>query len=101
MYDIASIIASFLTPYMLNPTAWGWGAKMGFFWALCCATWTFFYLPEPKGRTYGEPDTMFEQGTKVPRPRLSVWRPEREGNVERKGDPYVVKKAAKDPNCCF
>ncbi|OTA05618.1 maltose permease [Trichoderma parareesei] len=65
MYNIASIIANILTPRMLNPTAWGWGAKTGFFWAgtaLCCATWTFFRLPEPKGRTYGELDTLFEQG---------------------------------------
>jgi SP family general alpha glucoside:H+ symporter-like MFS transporter len=49
---------------MLNPTAWNWGAKAGFFWAaLCflCLTWTYFRLPEPKGRTYGEIDVLFER----------------------------------------
>ena len=49
---------------MLNPTAWNWGAKAGFFWAvscLICVVWTYFRLPEPKGRTYGELDVLFEQ----------------------------------------
>jgi SP family general alpha glucoside:H+ symporter-like MFS transporter len=49
---------------MLNPTAWNWGAKSGFFWAgLCfiCLNWTYFRLPEPKGRTYGEIDILFER----------------------------------------
>jgi MFS transporter, SP family, general alpha glucoside:H+ symporter len=48
---------------MLNPTAWNWKAKSGFFWAgLCfiCAVWTYFRLPEPKDRTYGELDILFE-----------------------------------------
>lgn len=48
---------------MLNPTAWNWKAKSGFFWGgLCflCAVWTYFRLPEPKDRTYGELDILFE-----------------------------------------
>ena len=48
---------------MLNPTAWNWGAKTGFFWAGMCGIlllWTYFRLPEPKGRTYGELDILFE-----------------------------------------
>ena len=47
---------------MLNPSAWNWGAKTGFFWfgACClCLLWTYFRLPEPKGRTYGELDILF------------------------------------------
>jgi SP family general alpha glucoside:H+ symporter-like MFS transporter len=59
-----SIINTVITPYMLNPTAWNWKAKSGFFWAgICflCLTWTFFRLPEPKGRTYGELDILFER----------------------------------------
>lgn len=28
---------------------------------LCCAFWTYFRLPEPKGRTYAELDIRFEQ----------------------------------------
>ncbi len=49
---------------MLNPTAWNWKGKAGFFWAgMCflCFLWTYFRLPEPKGRTYGELDILFER----------------------------------------
>ncbi|KAF2157663.1 sugar transporter [Myriangium duriaei CBS 260.36] len=63
-YNISGLIANFLTPRMLNPSAWGWGAKAGFFWAgsiTLCIIWTYFRLPEPKGRTYGELDVLFEQ----------------------------------------
>ncbi|KAK4092215.1 hypothetical protein Purlil1_3468 [Purpureocillium lilacinum] len=63
MYNIVGIATNIITPLMLNPTAWNWGAKSGFFWAgtcFVCAVWTFFRLPEPKGRTYGELDILFE-----------------------------------------
>jgi SP family general alpha glucoside:H+ symporter-like MFS transporter len=63
VYNIIGIINGVITPYMLNPTAWNWGAKTGFFWAcicFCCLIWTFFRLPEPKGRTYAELDLLFE-----------------------------------------
>lgn len=62
-YNFWGIINNIWTPYMLNPTAWNWGAKTGFFWAGLCfilLTWTYFRLPEPKGRTYGELDILFE-----------------------------------------
>jgi len=65
LYNIISLITNTLTPRMLNPTAWNWGAKAGFFWAGSCAlciVWCYFRLPEPKGRTYGELDVLFEQG---------------------------------------
>jgi SP family general alpha glucoside:H+ symporter-like MFS transporter len=67
LYNITGIVTNVLTPRMLNPTAWNWGAKSGFFWAgscFLCFIWTYFRLPEPKGRTYGELDILFEQ--KVP-----------------------------------
>ncbi|OJJ45236.1 hypothetical protein ASPZODRAFT_143882 [Penicilliopsis zonata CBS 506.65] len=67
LYNIVGIITNILTPRMLNPTAWDWGGKTGFFWAgscLLCFIWTYFRLPEPKGRTYAELDLLFEQ--KVP-----------------------------------
>ncbi|KAH7039619.1 general substrate transporter [Microdochium trichocladiopsis] len=63
LYNVTGIATNILTPLMLNPTAWNWGAKAGFFWAgscALCALWTFFRLPEPKGRTYGELDVLFE-----------------------------------------
>jgi SP family general alpha glucoside:H+ symporter-like MFS transporter len=63
-YNIAGIINNIITPRMINPTAWNWGAKAGFFWAgLCfiCLIWTYLRLPEPKGRTYGELDVLFDR----------------------------------------
>jgi len=68
LYNVVGIINNIWTPYMLNPSAWGWGAKSGFFWAgwcFLCLTWTFFRLPEPKGRTYGELDILFENRVKA------------------------------------
>ena len=62
-YNLWGIVNQVWTPYMLNPSAWNWGAKTGFFWAGWCAlclAWCFFRLPEPKGRTYGELDILFE-----------------------------------------
>jgi len=64
LYNIAGIVTNIITPRMLNPTAWNWGAKAGFFWAgtcFLCFIWSYFRLPEPKGRTYGELDILFEQ----------------------------------------
>ncbi|KAM0276012.1 hypothetical protein ACHAQH_007182 [Verticillium albo-atrum] len=64
VYNMLGITTNVLTPRMLNPSAWNWGAKAGFFWAGTCAlcfVWTYFRLPEPKGRTYGELDVLFEQ----------------------------------------
>jgi SP family general alpha glucoside:H+ symporter-like MFS transporter len=65
MYNIVGIATNIITPRMLNPSEWNWGAKSGFFFAgtcFLCAVWTFFRLPEPKGRTYGELDVLFENG---------------------------------------
>ena len=58
-------MTNIITPRMLNPTAWGWGAKAGFFWAgtsLLGLVWSCGRLPEPKGRTFGELDELFERG---------------------------------------
>lgn len=63
LYNITGVVANVLTPHMLNPTSWNWGAKAGFFWAAAgkfCALWTYFRLPEPKGRSYAEMDILFE-----------------------------------------
>jgi SP family general alpha glucoside:H+ symporter-like MFS transporter len=54
----------FTTIYRLLICAIG-GAKSGFFYAGTCflsLVWAYFRLPEPKGRTYGELDVLFEQG---------------------------------------
>lgn len=65
LYNLFSIANGVVFPYMLNPTAWNWKGKTGFFWAgtcFLCLCWAFFRLPEPKGRTYGELDVLFETG---------------------------------------
>jgi len=66
-YNIGGIVVNVLTTYQLTPkpNGWGWSAKSAFFWAGSCAlciVWIFFRLPEPKGRTYGEMDVLFERG---------------------------------------
>lgn len=64
VYNVGAILLGVLTPRMLNPTAWDWGAKSAFFWAGCASilfVWVFLRLPEPKGRTYGELDVLFER----------------------------------------
>lgn len=63
LYNVGGIINNIIMPRMLLPTEWNWGAKCGFFWAgVCLLIWTYHYfrLPEPKGRTYGEMDVLFE-----------------------------------------
>ncbi|PVI04244.1 sugar transporter [Periconia macrospinosa] len=62
VYYIAKIICDVINPYMLNPTAGNWKGKTGFFWGACAAVffvWTFFRLPETKGRTFEELDILF------------------------------------------
>lgn len=67
VYNIAGIVTSIITPYMLNPTAWDWKAKTGFFWsgfAFVAAIWCWFELPETKGKTFAELDQLFHNGVK-------------------------------------
>lgn len=48
----------------MNPTAWNVKGKTAFFWgatALCMFVWSYFRLPEMKGRTYEELDLLFQQ----------------------------------------
>ena len=78
MYNVVGIITNVLTPHMLNPTSWNWGAKSSFFWAgICglCAIWIFFRLPEPKGRTYAELDMLFEEGISARKFRSTIVNP--------------------------
>ncbi|KAL2215171.1 putative transporter [Thermoascus aurantiacus ATCC 26904] len=65
LYNIVAIICGVLTPYMLNPGAWNWGNYAGFFWGgICflCVVYTYFRVPEPKGRSFAELDMLFERG---------------------------------------
>lgn len=65
LYNVVGIICNVLSPYMLNPGAWNWGNYTGFFWAgICflCIIYTYFRVPEPRGRSFAELDLLFEHG---------------------------------------
>lgn len=64
VYNIAGIVIAIIMPYMLNPTAWNWRAKTGFFWAgfaFIAAIWCYLEMPETKNRTFSELDLLFER----------------------------------------
>ncbi|KAL2810599.1 general substrate transporter [Aspergillus granulosus] len=64
LYNCFSIVNGVIIPYMLNVDAWNWRGKAGFFWgglALLCCVWSYFRVPEPRGRTYAEMDALFER----------------------------------------
>ncbi|KAE8406900.1 general substrate transporter [Aspergillus pseudonomiae] len=68
VYNILNLVTGIIIPYMLNVDAWNWRGKSGFFWGalcVCCLTWSFFRLPEPKGRSYAELDLLFERQVKT------------------------------------
>lgn len=61
-FYIWSIVFGVATPYMLNPTEAGWKGKTGFFYGGTCflaLIWSYFRLPEMKGRTYEELNILF------------------------------------------
>ncbi|KIW99541.1 uncharacterized protein Z518_11280 [Rhinocladiella mackenziei CBS 650.93] len=63
-YAVINVVANVLTPYQLNPSAWGWGAKSGFFWGGSCILgllFTYFVVPEPKDKTVAELDLLFKK----------------------------------------
>lgn len=63
-YNLIYIIIAVIQPFMINPTAGNWKGKIGFFWGgitILCLLWTYFRLPECKGRTYEELDLMFAE----------------------------------------
>lgn len=67
-YYISQIICNVVNPYMLNPTAGNWKGKTGFFWggtAFAFFLWTFFRLPETKGKTFEELDILFVRKVKA------------------------------------
>ncbi|GLI78594.1 hypothetical protein PoHVEF18_006913 [Penicillium ochrochloron] len=65
LYNVVAIVCGVLTPYMLNPGEWDWGNYAGFFWGgICflCIIYTYFRVPEPRGRSFAELDMLFERG---------------------------------------
>ncbi|KAL3467805.1 major facilitator superfamily domain-containing protein [Aspergillus heterothallicus] len=63
-YNMFIIMNGVIVPRMLNPTAWDWKRKTGFFWAgitVVLLMWSYFRLPETKGETFTEMDILFEK----------------------------------------
>lgn len=61
-YYIISVIAGVLQPYFMNPQAWNLRGYTGFIWgstAMLVFVWSYFRLPETKGRTYEQLDVLF------------------------------------------
>ncbi|ODQ69669.1 hypothetical protein LIPSTDRAFT_100465 [Lipomyces starkeyi NRRL Y-11557] len=74
----ANYLSSFLCilePYFLNPTEWNLKGYTGFFWggtALLTTIWTYFRLPETKGRPFNEIDILFAKG--VPARKFATYK---------------------------
>ncbi|GAB7366570.1 hypothetical protein MBLNU230_g8556t1 [Neophaeotheca triangularis] len=67
-YNLVGLFHNSVTPRMLSPVGWNWGAKAALFYAgtnLCCNIWCWFRLPETKDRPFGEIDIMFENKVKA------------------------------------
>ncbi|KAL1878535.1 hypothetical protein VTK73DRAFT_7876 [Phialemonium thermophilum] len=63
-YQIVNIFSQVVEPQFMNPTALNAKGKTAFFWSGTAAimlVWSFFRLPEPKGRTYEEMDLLFQR----------------------------------------
>jgi hypothetical protein len=64
---VMGIAFNFAIPYMVNPDEANLKGKVGFIFgglALIATTWSWFFVPELKGRTFDEIDRMFQ--AKVP-----------------------------------
>ncbi|WVQ69635.1 uncharacterized protein L199_007855 [Kwoniella botswanensis] len=75
LYNILSVVSGILNTYQMNPDAWNWKGKAGFFWGASAALitiWAYFRLPECKGRSYRELDILFERGISARRFKETV-----------------------------
>lgn len=73
-YYVSQIVANVIEPYMMNPTAWNWNGKTGFFWfgtGFLTLVWAFFRMPETKNRSFEELDLMF--AAKLPTRAFKNW----------------------------
>ncbi|KAL5042400.1 hypothetical protein BDW71DRAFT_216998 [Aspergillus fruticulosus] len=90
-YYIAIVVANVMEPYFMNPTAWNWRGKTGFFWfgtGFATLVWGFFRLTETKGRTFEELDIMF--AAKVPTRRFKMY------HVDAYAEDLSIKDRAKE-----
>jgi SP family general alpha glucoside:H+ symporter-like MFS transporter len=94
-YNIASIVANFLNPPILNPLSWNLRGKGGFIWAstcMLCFLWSFFRLPEPKGRTPTELDILFSKDINARKFRKFEVTPFRSNNFEVVSESAALEK---------
>lgn len=100
LYNLVGIVIGVLVPYMVNKTAWGWGAKAAFFYGvlqLISGIWAYYRLPETGGRTYAELDALFNMKVSARKFSSTVIEPfdliDPIEEVERSYD-YTVKESA-------
>lgn len=63
-YNLTGLVTNTITPRMLTPDAWNWGARGALFYLGTCALvtlWCFFRLPETRHRSFGEIELLFEK----------------------------------------
>jgi SP family general alpha glucoside:H+ symporter-like MFS transporter len=63
-YVAGGIVINQLKPRMLNPDAWNWGAKSGYFFLgfdIAFFIYLFYYLPETRNRTTAEIEYLFQK----------------------------------------
>jgi MFS transporter, SP family, general alpha glucoside:H+ symporter len=67
-YLLCILINYFVGPYILNPNEGNWKGKTGFLTGgiiVLLWLWSWFRLPETKGRTFAELDVLFSKGLKA------------------------------------
>ncbi|CZS95551.1 related to maltose permease (MalP) [Rhynchosporium agropyri] len=67
-YLLCILVNYFVGPYILNPNEGNWKGKTGFLTAgviVVLWMWSWFRLPETKGRTFAELDVLFSKGLKA------------------------------------
>lgn len=80
-------------PHRINPTEANWKGKTAFFWcgtASLAALWTFFRLPETRGKTYEELDLLFHR--KVPARKFATYEVDAYENELKSGSGDVVQQ---------
>ena len=98
-YLIASLVANFLNPPILNPSAWNLRGKGGFIWAgicFCILAWSYFRLPETAGRSAAELDMLFEQeigARKFRKAEVDPFHGEHEEEIAIKVTEVIVERA--------
>ncbi|CAI7614835.1 unnamed protein product [Penicillium manginii] len=73
--NLWTLIMTITVPYMINPDEGNLRGKTGFifgFFSIIASIWTYYYLPETKGRSFEELDHMFQQ--KVPARKFATYR---------------------------